>query len=575
MRSETSSRKKTRSGCLLKGGRKSTFGITVSQSAGKQAVPQPGREGTGGAASTASRDSHDRALCGKAPRRPDYQFRQPRRPRPRLLRPHFRRGGAGRQRLAGLSLALLMSASAIPASSGELLRGERGPFPPVPDRAGGEAADALAEELEGVDGEAQPWSLQEKALHEARLKAKGKRRLRRTSSRDSPREGLPEKGEPEPEPSSPKGKNHDRKSRMGKGRGLPKKGGAGGKGVWGAPGLVYSYQEPDARDPNYDEAAQGKTVYATVVPELEEEELEKTVQPMVLEYFEHGDTLEVVELLRNLNLGGHKAAVSSLAVVLSLEGKASHRELTSRLLSDLVGKVLSAEDIAAAFDGMLHDLPDLILDTPEAPQMLGQFIARAVADHALPLNFLERYKGRVDCEHARAALDRAAVLLRIKRDVNRLDNVWGVGGGQRPVKHLIKEMNLLLREYLLSGEVSEAERCLRQLEVPHFHHELIYEAVVMVMESSGDTAVAMMVKLLKVLWQTGLVTLDQMNRGFQRVYNELGDISLDVPLAHSILERMVDLCFEEGVITRQLRETCPARGRKRFVSEGDGGQIKQ
>ncbi|KAH0615664.1 hypothetical protein JD844_025963 [Phrynosoma platyrhinos] len=155
-------------------------------------------------------------------------------------------------------------------------------------------------------------------------------------------------------------------------------------------------------------------------------------------------------------------------------------------------------------------------------------------------------------------------------------------------------MNLLLREYLLSGDVSEAELCLRHLEVPHFHHELVYEwssetswltprwpaaaitpllsiwcsgpfspmlfqAVVMVLESSGDTAVAMMVKLLKVLWETGLVTLDQMNRGFQRVYNELGDISLDVPLAHTILERLVDLCFEEGVITKQLRDTCPAR----------------
>lgn len=36
-------------------------------------------------------------------------------------------------------------------------------------------------------------------------------------------------------------------------------------------------------------------------------------------------------------------------------------------------------------------------------------------------------------------------------------------------------MNLLLREYLLSGEVSEAEQCLRELEVPHFHHELVYE----------------------------------------------------------------------------------------------------
>ena len=38
------------------------------------------------------------------------------------------------------------------------------------------------------------------------------------------------------------------------------------------------------------------------------------------------------------------------------------------------------------------------------------------------------------------------------------------------------------------------------------------QAVVMVLESSGDTAVAMMVKLLKVLWETGLITLDQMNR---------------------------------------------------------------
>lgn len=36
-------------------------------------------------------------------------------------------------------------------------------------------------------------------------------------------------------------------------------------------------------------------------------------------------------------------------------------------------------------------------------------------------------------------------------------------------------MNLLLREYLLSGDVPEAAHCLRQLEVPHFHHELIYE----------------------------------------------------------------------------------------------------
>uniref|UniRef100_H3DL12 Programmed cell death protein 4 n=2 Tax=Tetraodon nigroviridis TaxID=99883 RepID=H3DL12_TETNG len=446
--------------------------------------------------------------------------------------------------------------------------------PPRPDanqRYSGEE-DALN------DGEVNGnWTPQEKALHEARLKAKAKRRQRK-SSRNSTSESFSESGEVAGgDPHSPKGKvtTNDRKSRTGKGRGLPKKGGAGGKGVWGAAGMVYEDEEPDARDPNYDEAAQGDTVYETVVPEVDEKELEKMVNPIVQEYFEHGDTKEVQMLLKELNLGSHKYEFSSMAVSLALEGKASHRELTSRLLSDLSGKMLSPSDLARAFDKMLNELPDLILDTPEAPQMLGQFIARAIADHILPMSFLDCYKGKVDCDHARVALDRAAVLLRMKREIVRLDNVWGVGGGQRPVKHLIKEMNLLLKEYLTSGDVLEAERCLRDLEVPHFHHELVYEAVVMVLESKGDTASPAIIKLLQTFWKIGLITVDQMNRGFQRVYDELPEISLDVPHAHSIIENFVDLCHQESVITKQLRDACPSRGRKRFVSEGDGGAIKK
>lgn len=38
---------------------------------------------------------------------------------------------------------------------------------------------------------------------------------------------------------------------------------------------------------------------------------------------------------------------------------------------------------------------------PCVSQMLGQFIARAIADHVLPMSFLDCYKGKVDCEHAR------------------------------------------------------------------------------------------------------------------------------------------------------------------------------
>lgn len=63
----------------------------------------------------------------------------------------------------------------------------------------------------------------------------------------------------------------------------------------------------------------------------------------------------------------------------------------------------------------------------------------------------------------------------MKHGLVRLDNVWGVGGGLRPVKYLIRQMNLLLQEYLSSGDLQEATRCLQDLEVPHFHHELVYE----------------------------------------------------------------------------------------------------
>ena len=70
----------------------------------------------------------------------------------------------------------------------------------------------------------------------------------------------------------------------------------------------------------------------------------------------------------------------------------------------------------------------------------------------------------------------------------RLDNVWGVGGGIRPVKYLVrflkendpipvdslmflhlklqvKKIVLLLKEYLCSQDVAEASRCLLDLEV--------------------------------------------------------------------------------------------------------------
>lgn len=55
------------------------------------------------------------------------------------------------------------------------------------------------------------------------------------------------------------------------------------------------------------------------------------------------------------------------------------------------------------------------------------------------------------CHFIRAALDRAAVLLRMSRWTGlRIDSLWGSGGGQRPVNQLIKEA----RAHPLTGYVT-------------------------------------------------------------------------------------------------------------------------
>lgn len=71
---------------------------------------------------------------------------------------------------------------------------------------------------------------------------------------------------------------NSRRSRNGYGRGLPKKGGAGGKGVWGKPGSELLEDIEDVNDPNFDSELDGADIeLKVVVPELSSEDLKKKV----------------------------------------------------------------------------------------------------------------------------------------------------------------------------------------------------------------------------------------------------------------------------------------------------------
>lgn len=58
-------------------------------------------------------------------------------------------------------------------------------------------------------------------------------------------------------------------------------------------------------------------------------------------------------------------------------------------------------DFISAFQMLLTNLPDLILDTPDAPTVLGNFLARAMADACMPPKTLQIFKEKIDNEYAR------------------------------------------------------------------------------------------------------------------------------------------------------------------------------
>lgn len=395
---------------------------------------------------------------------------------------------------------------------------------------------------------------------------------------------------------------NSRRSRNGYGRGLPKKAG-GGRGNWGKMCSELLEEDVDPMDPNFNEDEDYDNVefkeiaidYSDMNQNVEDEFM-KNFELAMLEYYEHGNTAEVaVELDEHMKTGALRPLVVRKAIEMALEHKNSHREMTSVLISDLYGRCLIATDIERGFTMLLTNLPDLILDTPEAPHLLGNFIARAIADDCLPPKFVNQWNcppknGHVESngsskndaippkvplnDYAKQALEYAEGHLSLQSGWTHLDNIWGVAGGLRPVKSITLQMELLLKEYLLSRDIEEALRCINALEVPHFHHELIYEAVVMTLEALNEGVEEAMGNLLKSLDQTCIVTPEMMNQGFERVYNDIQDISLDIPLAYIVLERFVQRCHNLGVLSEKIVKTLPSRGRKRFVSEGDSGLIK-
>lgn len=369
---------------------------------------------------------------------------------------------------------------------------------------------------------------------------------------------------------------NDRKPKNLKGTGKPKKDGAGGKGTWGKNGVIYDeFEEKDPNDPNFKDEMAKDIFMHEVAQDLTSPEFDKVVSPIIKEYFINGVAVEVVDFLAELNITHIKHRIVFLTVLMALDEKAKEREATSRLLSMLYGEhIITEQDVEFGFQALLNSVRDISIDVPEAPKMLGMFMARAIADDILRPLFIQEHKiPELHNQQRNAALFKAESILKDPHGLVRCDTIWGMTGGDKPVKKLTKQIDLLIREYFNSLDLKEVARCIRDLDVPHFHHEIVYEAIQKALED-GDL-IQKIIAMLKHLQATGILTVDQLSMGFTRIFANIDDIKLDSPRAYKYLDEVVNQCCRLGVISPILRHKAPTQARKRYMSEGDFGLNKQ
>lgn len=384
-------------------------------------------------------------------------------------------------------------------------------------------------------------------------------------------------------------------------RGTAKKSGGGGKHTWGKAGCEIQADDVlDPNDPNYDsedtdnvvmvcvennvggegKKAANKDGYGSSLKEIEVKDLETEIRPIILEYFQNGDTIEVIDHLKCYSFFSIKAQLIAYCISIALDHNNTCKELISRLLRDMTLELFDEDDFNLAFDNLLQNLGDLKLDNPNAPETIGTFVARGIADKVINRTYIDRRLSAGNTEvdagsdMVRKAIESARVLITINDHLYQLSHVWGNKGGFLAVRELTDKIHELIQEYYDSGDMEEAIRCLKELNVPHFHHEFVFEALDFTLQK-GDHAIELISNLLKRLCVSVIITYDQLKIGFARIYGILPDICLDVPNASGLLDKVLNQCSLKGIINDDIIDLAPNRSRKRFVSEGDGGRIKE
>jgi len=267
-----------------------------------------------------------------------------------------------------------------------------------------------------------------------------------------------------------------------------------------------------------------------------EDPQKNAVIEIITEFIESGDLKGALEdIKKRVEIDGTEFVKRTL--IFGIEHKSYERELISQLLSGAYG--IFPKEMPDGFELLLARLPDLVLDVPDAVDVLGKFIARAVFDEILPPVFL--LEAKVNNEKASMALSLAHELY--EKDRKRLEHIWGPGD-LSSVRRLRKEVDVFLREYLVHKDVNDATSALNSLNAPSFNSQVIRQALTLALETNNPSARQDIINLISSFNKIAIVSPYDTHHGFELTWRKIADIKLDVPNAEEMLKELTQKAKE-------------------------------
>ena len=246
----------------------------------------------------------------------------------------------------------------------------------------------------------------------------------------------------------------------------------------------------------------------------------------IMEYFDSADQSEVECQLNQCGDPGLHSIFVKMLIQMAMDRNDREREMASSLLNDLVqGSVVSEEQLSLGFKKLLSSVEDMTLDIPDAPRFLTLFIGRAIVDEAVPPSFLSHSEQLKENSLGIDIIHAARKLLAAKHSAERFTNCWHGYSPKETSEVLTKAFKTMIQEYMVSKNFNELLKCLRDVGMPHYHHEIVYQCILHMLED--PTTQESIHELLAKLFICGEINVTQVSIAYDRLQDDGDDLELD------------------------------------------------